>query len=80
MPWEDCLDTLRNAFVDAEVPNVLLSNCLHPSWICVNLPKDIIRKEVRRIQQRLQWGGDGQPEKALLREVLVWLDRNQYTE
>ncbi|RSL43200.1 hypothetical protein CEP53_011818 [Fusarium sp. AF-6] len=64
--WESRLECLRNAFIDAPVPSVLITNLLDLLHLGQGLPTDILQKERRRIEQRLEWGGDD----AIGREVL----------
>ncbi|KAF5023506.1 hypothetical protein F66182_4457 [Fusarium sp. NRRL 66182] len=67
--WEIQLDCLRNAFIDAPEPNVLITNLIDLSTLCQGLPRDIAREERRRIDQRLKWGADDVVSKEILREV-----------
>ncbi|KAM0433041.1 hypothetical protein ACHAQK_009403 [Fusarium lateritium] len=67
--WEIQLDCLRNAFIDAPEPNVLITNLIDLTTLCHGLPRDIAREERRRIEQRLKWGSDNILSKDILREV-----------
>jgi hypothetical protein len=67
--WEIQLDCLRNAFIDASEPSVLITNLIDLTSLCRGLPRDIAREERRRIDQRLKWGADGVVAKEILREV-----------
>ncbi|KAM5346879.1 hypothetical protein ACJ41O_009884 [Fusarium nematophilum] len=71
-PWEARLECLRNAYVDAPVPNTLISNCIDLAWMCAGLPRDMAREERRRIDQRLNWGADN----AIGKEILRYVHRN----
>ncbi|KAF5667974.1 hypothetical protein FHETE_5514 [Fusarium heterosporum] len=67
--WEIQLDCLRNAFIDAPEPNVLITNLIDLTTLCQGLPRDIAREERRRIEQRIKWGSDSILGKDILREV-----------
>ncbi|KAI1069660.1 hypothetical protein LB507_008442 [Fusarium sp. FIESC RH6] len=67
--WELQVDCLRNAFIDASEPSVLITNLFDLTSLCRGLPRDVAREERRRIDQRLKWGGDGIVAKEILREV-----------
>ncbi|QPC69913.1 hypothetical protein HYE68_000665 [Fusarium pseudograminearum] len=67
--WEIQLDCLRNAFIDASEPSVLITNLIDLTSLCRGLPRDVAREERRRIDQRLKWGADGVVAKEILREV-----------
>lgn len=67
--WEIQLDCLRNAFIDASEPNVLITNLIDLTTLCHGLPRDIAREERRRIEQRLKWGSDSMLSRDILREV-----------
>ncbi|KAF4448209.1 hypothetical protein F53441_8370 [Fusarium austroafricanum] len=67
--WEIQLDCLRNAFIDAPEPNVLITNLIDLTALCRGLPRDIAREQRRRIDQRLKWGADSVVSKEILQEV-----------
>ncbi|KAJ3519769.1 hypothetical protein NM208_g13994 [Fusarium decemcellulare] len=67
--WEDRLDGLRQAFIDAPVPSVLMTNCVDLETMCHGIPRDVARKERQRIDDRLKWGADDPTGKEILREV-----------
>ncbi|KAI8722320.1 hypothetical protein NCS52_00375500 [Fusarium sp. LHS14.1] len=67
--WESRLECLRNAFIDAPVPSVLITNLLDLLQLGQGLPTDILQKERRRIEQRLEWGADDAAGREVLREV-----------
>ncbi|KAF9771605.1 hypothetical protein IL306_010754 [Fusarium sp. DS 682] len=67
--WEVQLECLRNAFIDAPEPNVLITNLIDLTALCRGLPRDIAREQRRRIDQRLKWGADSVISKDILREV-----------
>ncbi|KAJ4132945.1 hypothetical protein NW754_015758 [Fusarium falciforme] len=67
--WESRLECLRNAFIDAPVPSVLITNLLDLLQLGQGLPTDILQKERRRIEQRLEWGGDDAAGREVLRQV-----------
>ncbi|KAJ4322994.1 hypothetical protein N0V84_004525 [Fusarium piperis] len=69
--WEYRLECLRNAFVDAPVPSLLMTNLLDLLQLGQGLPTDILQKERQRIEQRLEWGGDDSTGREVLRQVLL---------
>lgn len=68
-PWEVRIDFLRNAVIDTPEPNVLVCNCLIRAWVYWGLPGDVVRQELRKIRQRIEWGGDTPAGRTILREV-----------
>lgn len=74
LPWELKLACIRNAVVDAETPNLLVTNCLFRSWIFQGLPEDVVKKELRGLDRRLEWGGDTSAGRTVLRQVRGALD------
>lgn len=76
-PWEDIVECLRNAIIDAEEPDPLVRFCLlsHPA-VYANIPRPTLIKELQRLRKRLEWGGDSEETRFLLRSVSRGL---QYT-
>ncbi|KAH7158055.1 hypothetical protein B0J13DRAFT_520771 [Dactylonectria estremocensis] len=68
-PWEVRIELLRNAVIETSEPNVLVCNCLLGSWVYRDLPADVVRQELRKIRQRIEWGDDTPKDRFILREV-----------
>lgn len=64
--WEDKIQFLRNAILEVTQPNLLALHCLLGPWCWKDLPPDLMRKEIRNIDERLKWGDDTFSTRALL--------------
>lgn len=73
IPWESKLEFIRNAVIDAQEPNLVAVNCLMGSWAFRNLPRDVARGEMARIDTRLKYAPDGSRTKQILRRTEVAL-------
>lgn len=67
--WEVKIELIRNAMLNAEVPNLLAINCLFRTWVFDGLPADVVRKEIIGLERRIEWGGDPTETRELLRRV-----------
>ncbi|PTB70556.1 hypothetical protein BBK36DRAFT_1107653 [Trichoderma citrinoviride] len=67
--WEVKIELIRNAMLNAEVPNLLAINCLFRTWVFDGLPADVVRKEIIGLERRIEWGGDPNETRELLRRV-----------
>lgn len=74
VPWEVKLLCLDNAVISAEEPDPLLVNCLIGNWIYKDLPEDIVRKQLISLDRRIEWGGDSQESRRIMRHARESLD------
>ena len=68
-PWEIKMECLRHAVLSVPKPNTLVVNCLMRSWLFTDLPRDIVKQEVRNLKERLKWGDDTPFGKEILRRT-----------
>lgn len=71
-PWEMRLECLDNAIISAPEPSSLVVNCMMGAWTFANLPRDAVTRALANLDKRLEWGGDAEES----RDVLRWARRS----
>ncbi|KAI5464161.1 hypothetical protein BGZ63DRAFT_421231 [Mariannaea sp. PMI_226] len=72
-PWEVRVEFLRTAVIEAPEPNILVFECLMHHWMFPGIPREVIQEELKKLQRRIEWGGDSENSRSILRDVATTL-------